>query len=485
MRLLLTWADRSAGRQRGSSGDPGPILRLLQWADPGYDAAVVLMPRAQRGAGRSIVGQMRRFVDRVELRLVDLPDPSDHGQLFAILRDLIEDLPEAEVDVLLSAGTPQAQTVWVIAIQAGLLNARMLQVIPPQFVPVPHPHPVRPVRFDIEGFPEIRALREEVVRLRAQVGAGDLVGVTPPMQTLQTRMQRVAQADVPVLILGETGTGKELVARSIHRQSDRADRPFVAENCGAFTESVLASELFGHEAGAFTGAQRQRRGLFEQADGGTLFLDEVGELSPAVQVRLLRVLQEGVIRRVGGEETVAVDVRILAATHRDLPAMVHAGTFREDLYYRLRGATLQVPPLRERLGDLEPLAATFLKANGRSDLRVAASAWQALHAWHWPGNVRELQAEVRRWTVFCDAVVEWADLASDIRAGSPAPVVNAPVVKPAAGTLADQVSAVEQAAIVGALAQQNGNLSGTARQLGIDRNTLKRKMKRFGLRSAR
>ncbi|MGK0362651.1 MAG: two-component system response regulator AtoC, partial [Bradymonadia bacterium] len=225
----------------------------------------------------------------------------------------------------------------------------------------------------------------------------------------------------------------------------------------------------------------QRRGLFEQADGGTLFLDEVGELSPAVQVRLLRVLQEGVIRRMGGEATIRVDVRVLAATHRDLRAMVDAGAFREDLYYRLRGATLQVPALRDRLGDLEALAAQFLRTFERPDLRLTRAAWQALHLWRWPGNVRELQAEVRRWTVFCDDVVDVVDLASDIQSGAPAPIAATQITQPIEGTLAEQVAAVEAQAIVAALAAQ-GSLSATARALGIDRNTLKRKLNRYALR---
>ncbi|MGK0361326.1 MAG: two-component system response regulator AtoC, partial [Bradymonadia bacterium] len=185
-------------------------MRLLRWAEPAYDAAVVLIPRANRGAGRVLTSEMRRFIDAVELRVVDLPDPSDHAQLFDAMSDLLPDLPdearlpESQIDVLLSAGTPQAQTIWVIAVQAGLLDARMLQVIPPQFVPVPHPHPVRVVRLEIDGFPEIRALREEVVRLRVQGGQGDLVGAAPCMRVLTDRIARVARADVPVLILGET-----------------------------------------------------------------------------------------------------------------------------------------------------------------------------------------------------------------------------------------------------------------------------------------
>jgi DNA-binding NtrC family response regulator len=320
---------------------------------------------------------------------------------------------------------------------------------------------------------------------------------------------RVAATDVPVLILGETGTGKELVARAIHDQSGRAHKPFVAENCGVFAEGVVASELFGHEPGAFTGAAGRRRGVFEQASGGTLLLDEVAELAPRVQSSLLRVLQEGVLRRVGGEARIPVDVRILAATHRDLAAMVAEGTFRQDLYYRLRGATLEVPPLRDRPGDVELLVRAFLdELAARSTmgappapqtppapppsprreargLAVSREALRALSSYRWPGNVRELRAEVMRWGVFCDGEVDLADLAPEIRA--PASIRSAPREQEAGGpatdrTLAEAVEAAEQAAIARALAVHAGNLSQASRALGIDRNTLKRKMARYGLR---
>jgi transcriptional regulator with GAF, ATPase, and Fis domain len=261
-----------------------------------------------------------------------------------------------------------------------------------------------------------------------------------------------------------------------------------------FAEGVLASELFGHEAGAFTGAAARRRGVFEQAHGGTLLLDEVGELPPRVQAALLRVLQEGTLRRVGGEAPVAVDVRVVAATHRDLARMVREGTFREDLYYRLRGATLEVPPLRARPGDVELLIGAFLDEiaarRGAARLSVTKEARRAAAAYAWPGNVRELRAEVERWAVFCDQTVEERDLSPEIRgAARPADAVPreaAPDETPPAGPdevlpLAQVVEAAERAAITGALATHAGNLSRTARALGIDRNTLKRKMAGFSL----
>jgi DNA-binding NtrC family response regulator len=343
-------------------------------------------------------------------------------------------------------------------------------VIPPAFVPDPHPHPVREVRLDIEGFPEIRALRAEVRRLRAEA-AWPIVGEAPALHALRARLLRIAPSRVPVLIRGETGTGKELVARAVHDASDRAEGPFVAANCGAFAEGVLASELFGHEAGAFTGATRRHRGLLEQAHGGTLFLDEAGEMPARVQVNLLRVLETGRVRRVGGEDDVVVDVRVVSATHRSLTD----GELREDLFYRLRGAELRVPPLRERGTDLERLVAHFLAEAGAS-LAVAPEAWDTLRAWSWPGNVRELRAEVLRWTLLCDGAVRPVDLAPEIR-GLPRDATVA-ATGPGVRPLAEVVAEVERAAIEQALRQSGNNLSAAARALGIDRNTLKRKLRR-------
>ncbi|WP_437912890.1 sigma-54 dependent transcriptional regulator [Sorangium sp. So ce302] len=508
-RLLLTWSDAGtlgpapAHHGRRPEGDRGPVLRLLDQEESRYDAIVVLTIPAGEAPSRALVEQARARAPRIELRVVDVDDPSDHAKLFRALGKLSAQLKRAfppaawATDVLLSAGTPQAQTLWVILVQAGILPARMLQVIPAAFVPHPHPRPVREVRLDIEGFPEIRALREEVVRLRAEARTRDtvLVGESEPMRFLRARIARVAATDVPVLIVGETGTGKELAARAIHEHSPRARGPFIAENCSVFAEGVLASELFGHEAGAFTGAAGRRRGVFEQAHGGTLFLDEIGELSPRVQASLLRVLQDGTLRRVGGEAKIELDVRVLAATHRDLAAMVEEGTFREDLYYRLRGAIIEVPPLRARGGDIEVLVGAFLdevqsRRKGRG-LEVTREALRSLYQHAWPGNVRELRAEVQRWGVFCEHTVDVGDLA---------PEIASPAARPASGgaggiarapeseaggeevaPLAEAVASAERAAIGRALEVHKGNLSRAARALAIDRNTLKRKMAAYRL----
>jgi DNA-binding NtrC family response regulator len=327
------------------------------------------------------------------------------------------------------------------------------------------------VRLDFAGFVEMRALKEEVDRLKARLHPYGLVGESPPMLALRQRLEAVSRSEVPVVVLGETGTGKELVARALHDSGSRSEYRFVAENCGAFAEGVLQSELFGHERGAFTGAATRRRGLFEMAHGGTLFLDEVVELPLTTQAALLRVLQDGSLRRVGGEQSLKVDVRLVVASNRPLETAVREGRFREDLYYRLKGATLELPPLRERIGDLELLVQHFL---GNRSLAPTPAAWRALRGWRWPGNVRELRAEVLRWTVFCKERVGVEDLAPEIRG-------RAPMVETAAEvrTLAEVVEEAEKAAIQAALSAAKGNLVRTARALGIDRNTLKRKIARF------
>jgi transcriptional regulator with PAS, ATPase and Fis domain len=240
-------------------------------------------------------------------------------------------------------------------------------------------------------------LKRELQR-RGQLG--DIIGRSPQMQAVYQMIETVAANASTVLISGESGTGKELVARAIHNLSLRRDRPFVSVNCGAFTETLLESELFGYVKGAFTGAQTNRKGLFEAADGGTIFLDEIGEMSPQMQVKLLRVLQERRIRRVGGTEEVAVDTRIITATHRDLEKMVKSGEFREDLYYRVSVIPLELPPLRERRSDIRELTEHFLakfsRQGSQPQKRLGDEVLRYLEEYDWPGNVRELENTIER-----------------------------------------------------------------------------------------
>lgn len=242
-----------------------------------------------------------------------------------------------------------------------------------------------------------RFLRKELLKQ----GGEDLVGIEGGLREVAAQLRRVGQTNSPVLLLGETGTGKEILANFIHRHSDRMEGPLIKVNCGAIPENLIDSELFGHEKGAFTGAMERKRGLFERADGGTLFLDEIGELPPLAQVRLLRALQERQIQRVGGQELVSIDVRIIAATHRDLPSMVGQGTFREDLWFRLGVFPVRIPPLRERKQDIPALVQHFLSRRCRElgfggPPRLRKTDLRNLERYPWPGNVRELQNVVER-----------------------------------------------------------------------------------------
>jgi DNA-binding NtrC family response regulator len=248
----------------------------------------------------------------------------------------------------------------------------------------------------------------------AASGEIGIIGSCPPMQDLFGKIRKVAPTDSTVLIQGESGTGKELVARALHNLSRRAKAPLISVNCAAIPETLIESELFGHEKGAFTGASASRAGLVEAADGGTLFLDEIGELPLEAQARLLRVLQEGEIRRVGSVQSQKVDVRLIAATHRDLKTLAKTGQFREDLYYRLNVIALKLPPLRERGGDVIEIAKSFLKRQsarmGREELRFAADAEQAIRHYAWPGNVRELENAIERAVILCESRDISADL---------------------------------------------------------------------------
>jgi len=267
------------------------------------------------------------------------------------------------------------------------------------------------------------ALKKDVAR---DFPVSGMVGDCAAMRAVSDRIQRVAGADITVLIRGESGTGKELAARAIHERSARAAGPFIAVNCAAIPDSLIEAELFGHEKGAFTGATQRKQGLVEAAHGGTLFMDEVGELAPAVQARLLRVLQEGEVRMVGSTASRKVDVRVLAATHRDLEQMVRERTFREDLYYRLKVMELMLPPLRERGDDVERLARHLLERAAqklnRGGIRLSQRALAAIRAHHWPGNVRELGNAVERAVILCDGpTIEPEHLAIPVGAAAPPP----------------------------------------------------------------
>ena len=318
-------------------------------------------------------------------------------------------------------------------------------------------------------------------------GLWGMVGASPAMRELFELLSRVVQSDATVLIAGESGTGKELVARALHERGPRAGRPFIAANCGAMAEDVLESTLFGHVRGAFSGAIRASGGLFGAADGGSLFLDEVGEMSPAMQVKLLRVLQDGHYLPVGGTEAREANVRVIAASHRDLSQMVAAGTFRQDLFYRLHVLTLKLPALRDRPGDLELLLARFTRDIDGVPPRIGKAAWRCLERYRWPGNVRELRAEVERWAVAASGEPEVGPehLSAAVReAGGYAGESGGEAAAAAAagqGSLAAAVEALERAIIVRGLERTDGNRTQLAKDLGISRTTLNDRLKKFGL----
>ncbi len=300
----------------------------------------------------------------------------------------------------------------------------------------------------------------------------EIVGTAPCLKAVLARVSKVARTDSTVLITGETGTGKELIARAIHKHSDRADRPFVSVNCAAIPRDLIASELFGHEKGAFTGALQRRIGRFELAEGGTLFLDEIGELPAETQIALLRVLQEREFQRVGGNQTIRANVRIIAATHRDLPAAIEAGTFRSDLYYRINVVPLEIPALRDRNEDIRQLVEYFIDRfatkTGKQIGRIEKKSLDRLQSYSWPGNIRELQNVIERSVILCDSETFSVDeswLSSVPRPARP---------------LAQEMISQEKELIEAALAECRGRVSGAsgaAMKLGMPPSTLDSKIR--------
>jgi nitrogen regulation protein NR(I) len=367
----------------------------------------------------------------------------------------------------------------------------------------------------------LKAARDmkQLVTLEPQLEADDynlgVVGRSDAMNEVFKMVGQVSATDVPVLITGESGTGKELVARAIYHNSKRAERPFLAINCAAIPENLLESELFGHEKGSFTGATQQRIGKFEQCDKGTIFLDEIGDMTPATQTKILRVLQSGTFERVGGGESIKADVRVIAATNKPLEAAVAAKQFREDLFYRLNVVRIHLPPLRERRDDIRLLVDYFLRklANGGKPKSIGQATLSALESYHWPGNVRELENVLRRATVVAkgQAILQ-SDLPAEVVGATPLvkasefPTGGAPVPPPATASpgipqpndiagiarllfrfaRADSklrvLPAVERELVIEALRETKGNQVQAARLLGITRATLRKRVDKFAIK---
>ncbi|HZQ23897.1 MAG TPA: sigma-54 dependent transcriptional regulator [Terriglobales bacterium] len=341
----------------------------------------------------------------------------------------------------------------------------------------------------IENALRLQRLETENRQLRQRVGKHEIVWKGDTMRKLMAQVERVAASETRVCILGETGTGKELVARALHERSPRASRPFIAVNCAAVPSELIESELFGHEKGSFTGAAGRHVGKCEQADGGTIFLDEIGDMPPAMQAKLLRVLEEGEVERIGGDKRVAVDVRVIVATHRDLESQVREGKFRQDLFHRIYVFPLTIPPLRERRDDIPTLVEYFAKQvssqNGWKPTLFTPDAIEALQAYSWPGNVRELRNAVERLMLLAtEGTVDLATIEMALPRSSLA-ASNADVTD--SGSLAQRVQGFEREVILAELKRNHYHVTNAAKALGLERSHLYKKAEQLGidLRSAR
>ena len=422
----------------------------------GYDT---LMAATGSEAVRVLEGEA------VDLVISDLRMPGLSGE--QLLRRVVAAYPAIPVIILTGHGTIESA---VTAMHAGAYD----------FL-------TKPVNLDRLELLVKRALsRRQLMlenltlqrELERRSTAHQLVTASPAMKRAWEVVEQVAPSRASVLITGESGVGKELVADAIHTLSPRRAAKLIKVHCAALTETLLESELFGHERGAFTGAVARRRGRFELADGGTIFLDEIGEISQSIQIKLLRILQERAFERVGGEETITADVRVVAATNRDLAEAIEQGTFREDLYYRLNVVHIHVPPLREREADISLLAVGFLKEfaeeNGKQLVGIDPRALSALRRYSWPGNVRELQNGIESAVVMArGSTIELHDLPPAVRNAQNAPAVRIPL-----GSTLDHG---EREMIRATLNHQHGNKTRTAEILGISRKTLHRKMREYQL----
>jgi len=455
---------------------------------------------------------------------IKMVEQSSEGDFDLMLLDLL--MPEIDGLGVLDKVKPMRPNLPVIVVTAHAGIEHVVKAMRAGAIDfVVKPVSQERLQVSIENALHIKSLAGEVTRLQRCAGGGvdptDIVGGSPALRKALNLAERAAQSSIPVLIKGESGVGKELIARYIRARSDRAERPFVAVNCGAIPENLVESILFGHEKGSFTGATGRHIGKFQEADGGTLFLDEIGELRQDLQVKLLRVIQEGEVDPVGSKQPVKVDVRLIWATNRDLQKLVAQGVFREDPYYRVNVFPVSVPSLRDRKEDIptlvEHFAQRFAAAEGLKVKGATPEALEMLGSYHWPGNVRQLENAVFRAVVLADSdllrpadfpqVAQWVgiDLPSDpVAAPTPAaahgpmavapamPAPSAPPAGPAAGSIrllgedgnVRPLGDIEAEVIRLALDHYHGQMSKVARRLGIGRSTLYRKVRELGLEPA-
>jgi DNA-binding NtrC family response regulator len=413
----------------------------------------------------------------VDIVLLDLRLPDVDG--ISILRKLNRSEPDVNVVVLTAFGAVDS------AVEAMKLGA---------YDYIDKPSDTSKLKLVIQRALKELAMRREIERLRQPPGSyaqGWIVGGSRKMRRIAGLVTKVAQGKVTVLLQGESGTGKEVVARAIHKQSPRADGPFTVINCAAIPSDLLESELFGFEAGAFTGAKRRKKGLLEVADTGTLFLDEIGEMPLKMQAKILRVLETNTLRRVGGTSDIKVDVRFIAASNRDLRVAVDEGSLREDLFYRLSVVVIELPPLRERMQDLELFVAAFIKefdqTMGKSVVAVSDEALRLMRSYDWPGNIREVRNVIERALVLCDGQeIQPAHLPAELSDGHCLPgglhTPDPRIGLPRDGVdLSELVSEMERRLIQDALKRTGGNQSKAAELLSISRDQLRYRLEKYGL----
>jgi two-component system response regulator AtoC len=442
------------------------LVTILE--EEGYE----VLPAATGGQGQALLREKP-----VDIVLLDLRLPDANGM--SILRQLKRDEPDVHVIVLTAYGAVNS------AVEAMKLGA---------YDYIDKATETSRLKLVIQRALEELAMRREIERLGQQSGGyaqGWIVGESQQMRRIARMVDRVAERKVTVLLQGESGTGKEVVARAIHSQGPRADRPFTVINCAAIPSDLLESELFGYEAGAFTGAKRRKKGLLEVADNGTLFLDEIGDMPLEMQAKILRVLETNTLRRIGGTRDIEVDVRFIAASNRDLKAAVDEGGLREDLYYRLSVVVIDLPPLRERMEDLELFVAAFIKefdhTMGKAVVGVSEDALRLMRRYDWPGNIREVRNVVERALVLCDGPeIQSVHLPAELSDshGSPTGLQSGAMRKglPPDGTdLGELMSGLEQRLIRDALERTGGNQTRAAKLLSISRDQLRYRLEKYGL----
>jgi len=409
--------------------------------------------------------------DTYDLVLTDLMMPDVSGM--DILYQVVAQSPKSKCIILTGHATIKSS---VEAIKKGAFDYITKPITASELLVV------------VEKALQFKQLEQENERLRRELrkkfGHEHIIGTSKSMENIFDLIEKVADTDTTILITGASGTGKELIARAIHYDSSRSDKPMVVINCGAIPEALLESELFGHEKGSYTGAYKSRNGRFEMANGGTIFLDEIGEMSPALQVKLLRVLQDQKFERVGGTKTIHVDVRIIAATNKNLTAAINNGTFREDLYYRLNVIPIKVPPLKQKKSDIPLLISHFLnifqEKRERKITGLSPEAMATMIDYSWPGNVRELENVIKRITILCEhQVAQLEDLPEHIVQDSYSSLpMDTEILETEGMSLDKVVKDYEKKLIIGALEKSNGVKSKAARLLNIKRTTLVEKIKK-------